>query len=234
MDFSADISSQIFALRPDFSNSREPVLTIPTPFLCAVLGVALSREAAAQQHLFFQTLKDHPSLRSAARWLFESYAHVLLSKPTRQPLEAFLSDDPTPNPHLIPVPRELISGSLTNIQTPYDFYWRPREPNFPDVDALIRKDNIVWALQFTIGPSSSSTTEGLTRVFSQMNHKTGVEWKLVIVGLNRHDLAIARDQHRLDGEWQNVPVYTCELPLGEFNEVDMQELQKTLDEVSNT
>jgi hypothetical protein len=151
----------------------------------------------------------------------------------RQPLEAFLPDDPIPNPHLIPVPHELISGSLTDIQPPYDFYWRPREPNFPDVDALIRKDNIVWALQFTIGLSYSFTTEGLTRVFSQMNHcKTSVEWKLVIVGLNRRDPAIARDQHRLDGGWQNVPVYACELPLGEFNEVDTQEFQKTLDEVS--
>jgi hypothetical protein len=89
-------------------------------------------------------LSKHPSLRTAAGWLFESYAHVVLSDPNRSPLPTYIRNE-TAAPS-IPPPNEIRSGStaLKTIQPPFSFYWRPREPNFEGLDAVIRDHDTAW------------------------------------------------------------------------------------------
>ncbi|KAF8959419.1 hypothetical protein BDZ97DRAFT_1667164 [Flammula alnicola] len=232
LDFSFDMSSEIFTVRPDMSNFRLPALYIPTPFLASLLGVAMSRQAADQQCTFFDMLSRHPSLHGTAGWLFASYAHAYFSNPNHDPIQAYLHNDP--NPYPIPTPANMITGSkLKTIQPPHNFYWRPREPNkFEGVDAVIRAGNIVWALQFTIRGSRRSATAGLTKVFDNMNHKRGVEWRLVMVGPERGDAESARNRQKLGGRWGATPIYVCELPLGKFAEDDRERLKDILNKVS--
>ncbi|KAF8520015.1 hypothetical protein BU17DRAFT_47299 [Hysterangium stoloniferum] len=233
LDFSSNISSMIFTVRPKNLISRRPTLHIPTPFLASTLGVAVSAQTAAQQHSFFALLSGHPSLRSAAGWVFESYARVRFSGPNPASLQGYLPGDP--NPHPIPTPSRVISGTtaLQTIQSPFNFYWRPRESNFKGVDALIRSDNIVWALQFTISASHSSATKGLDEVSKIMNHKRDVEWRLVIVGPNMRGAESARDRQVLTGRWKDTYVYACELPLGEFEENEQQQFEFNMNEVNS-
>ncbi|KAF8521600.1 hypothetical protein BU17DRAFT_64826 [Hysterangium stoloniferum] len=201
---------------------------------CSVYPDAVSGQTAAQQHNFFSLLSRHPSLRSAAGWLFKGYAHARFSGPNRASLQGYLSGDP--NPHPFPTPGRTISGTtaLQTIQPPFNFYWRPREPNFSGVDALIRSGNVVWALQFAISASHSSATEGLNEVSKIMNHKSDVAWRLVIVGPKRREAESARDRQVLTGRWEGVYVYACELPLGEFEENEKQKLESNLNEASET
>ncbi|KAF8519742.1 hypothetical protein BU17DRAFT_47470 [Hysterangium stoloniferum] len=233
LDFSSNISSKIFTVRPGNPISRVPVLYIPTPFLARTLGVAVSGQTAAQQYSFFSLLSGHPSLRSAAGWLFENYGHVCFSGPIPASLQGYLPGDP--NPHPIPTPSRMISGTtaLQTIQPPFNFYWRPLKPNFSGVDALIRSGNVVWALQFTISASHGSATKGLNEVSKIMNHKSGVEWRLVIVGPKRREAESARDRQVLTGRWEGTYVYACELPLGEFEENKQQQLQFNMNEVNS-
>jgi len=130
-----------------------------------------------------------------------------------------LSSHPNdPNSYPIPVTSEMITGSakLKHIQAPFSFYWRPGGPTFKGVDAPIRSGNAVWTLQFTIGDSHRSATEGLDEVYKNMNHKTSVSWRLVIVGPDQNTAESARDQQNLTGRWKKTTVYACELPLGKF------------------
>lgn len=122
------------------------------------------------------------------------------------------------------------STKLKNIQEPFDFYWRPGEQqNFPGVNAIIRSGNIVWALQFTISTSHKPATEGLDRLYKDMNHKTDVDWRLVIVGPDLDAAKSVRDHQNLAGRWKETSVYACELPFGNFDE---EKLRVNLEEVS--
>jgi len=78
---------------------------------------------AAQQHAAFTMLSKHPSLRTAAGWLFENYAHVVLSDPNRAPLPTYIRNE-TGVPSISPS-NEMKSGStaLKAIQPPFSFYW---------------------------------------------------------------------------------------------------------------
>ncbi|KAF8509069.1 hypothetical protein BU17DRAFT_99245 [Hysterangium stoloniferum] len=237
LDFSSGISSKIFTARPkNLTSRRQHSLYIPTPFLARTLGEAVSGQAVAQQHEFFVILSGHPSLRSAAGWLFESYAHTLLSNPMRAPLKGYLRNDS--KPYFIPAPGKIISGAtpLKTIQPPFDFYWRPRESNFKGIDALICSGDVVWALQFTISASHSFGTIGFDEVYKIMNYKKIVKWCLVIVGPERCEAEYARDRQVLKGRWKDkdVQVYACELPLGKFVENEKQLLQANLNEASKT
>jgi hypothetical protein len=229
LDFTSDLSSKIFTVR------RGPKrLRIPTAFLASTLAVAVSAQSAALQNTFFMMLSGHASLRSAAGWMFENFAHVRFSDPKGIiPMKGYLHGDP--NAHTIPT-APMISGPsvLSSIQPPFNFYWRPLEPNFPGIDALIRVDYIVWALQFTISASHSrrTTTKGLDEVRKKMNHKGGVEWRLVMVCPTLQDAKSLRDRQALTGGWKNTPVYACELPLGRFDANQMEQLQGHFEEVS--
>ena len=85
LDFGSKDSSKIFTVRPNNLVSRQPILRIPTSFLALTLGLALARQPVAQQHAAFTMLSKHESLRTAAGWLFENHAHVVLSDPNRLP-----------------------------------------------------------------------------------------------------------------------------------------------------
>ena len=224
-NFSSDIS-KIFYLRPHPERRSKPVLSIPTSFLAKTLGVSVASQVAVQQNSFFSILTSHPSLRSAAGWLFENYAHAYFSD---KPMQVYHSDHP--NPIFVPVPERRIAGrtALKNIQSPFNFYWRPREPNYTGIDALIRSGNIVWALQFTISTSHCSSTDGLEKARNDMGFKKNTDWRLVMVGTKLSDAVSARDNQRLTNGWEATPVYACELPLGEFQE---QSIIDSLDEVS--
>ena len=229
LDFGSKASSKIFTVRPDNSASREPVLRILTYFLAATLGLALARQAVAQQHAAFTMLSKHPSLRTAAGWLFENYAHVVLSDPNRAPLPTYIRNE-TGAPS-IPPPNEIRSGSTTlkAIQPPFNFYWRPREPNFEGLDAVICDRDTAWGLQYTIRAKHGSVTEGLTQVRKDMNHKQGVKFRVAMLGLEPADAESARDNQKLTGERADTPISACVLPMGNVNELL---LQNALDEVS--
>jgi len=229
LDFGSKASSKIFTLRPNNLVSRQPILRIPTSFLAATLGLALARQAVAQQHAAFTMLSKHPSLRTAAGWLFENYAHVVLSDPNRLPLTTYFRNETEPSS--IPPPDEMKSGStaLKNIQPPFSFYWRPRESNFECLDAIIRHENVVWGLQYTIRAKHGSVTEGLNQVRAEMNHKRDVEFRVAMLGSEQANAESARDSQKLTGRWTNTPIFACVLPMGNLDE---RLLQNALDEVS--
>jgi hypothetical protein len=110
--------------------TREPVLRIPTPFLATTLGLALAGLTVARQHAAFTMLSKHPSLSTAARWLFENYAHTVLSDPNLAPLATYIRNE------IEAPPNNFISGSTTlkNIRPLFGFYWRLRETNFEGRD----------------------------------------------------------------------------------------------------
>ena len=195
--------------------------------------MAVARHATAQKHLFFTILNSHPTLRSPAGWLFENYGHFFFSLANRrESTHGYLEDDP--NPHPIPTAGRIISGStaLKEVQSPFNFYWRPREPTFEGVDALLRSGNIAWALQYAVGMSHCSATKGLDELRKLMNHKRYVLWRLIIVGPDLKAAEYLRDGQNLTGRWTDTPVYACELPFGTFSDVEMQQLQANWDEVS--
>jgi hypothetical protein len=228
LDFGSDASSKIFTVRPH-GVSREPVLKIPTPFLATMLGLALARVAVARQQAAFTMLSKHPSLRTAAGWLFENYGHAVLSDPNRAPLATYIRDEiEAPS---IPPPNNVISGStaLKNIRPPFSFYWRLRETNFEGLDAIIRHNNTVWGLQYTIRAKHGSVLEGLNQVRKEMNHKRGVKYRVAMLGSERADAESARDNQKLTGAWAKTPISACVLPLGTVNEAL---LRNVLDEVS--
>ena len=224
LDFSTDFSSLIFTLRPD--RDGEPTQYIPTAFLASTLAVAIARRARAQQHSSFVMFSDHPSLRTTARWLFEHYAHIYFSALDRGIIHGYRRNKRKPD--VIPIPTEMISGStaLGSIKSPFNFYWRPREHNFPGIDALIRVGNTIWALQFTLNSAHNSAQPGLDDVRRIMAHTTGVKWRLVIVGQDQKSAESCRDQQQLDGEWKKTRIYACTLPLGKFSEANLQRLQE--------
>ena len=228
LDFGSKASSKIFTIRPH-RVSREPVLKIPTPFLATVLGLALAKLEVARQHAAFTMLRTHPSLRTAAGWLFENYAHAVLSDPNRAPLATYIRNEiGAPS---IPPPNNVISGptALKNIQPPFNFYWRPRETNFEGLDAIIRDNNTVWGLQYTIRAKHGSVLEGLINVRENMNHKRGVKYRVAMLGAEQADAESARDNQKLTGAWAKTPISACVLPLGTMNQAL---LQNVLDEVS--
>ncbi|KAM6496970.1 hypothetical protein JOM56_007443 [Amanita muscaria] len=230
LNFADKISSKVFTVRP--KKTRIYTLEIPTPFLSHTFGLAMSRQTAAQQHTFFRILSSYPSFCSAAGWLFEHYAHNRLSEPEREPLGAYTFDDTL---HQIPVPARMIAGStaLERIQPPYNFYWRPVQPNFKGVDAIIRFEDDVWALQYTISGEHKPATDGLLEIRKKMNHKKGVKWHLVMVGSKLRNAKEARDNQKLGEEWKwTTVVYASELPLGQFDEQHAKVLDTILNEVS--
>ena len=78
---SLQYSSDLIFIRPNVSKWRViPTLYIPTPFLASTLGIAISGQAAFEQRSFFRMLSGHPTLRSAAVWIFKSYAHAYVGK----------------------------------------------------------------------------------------------------------------------------------------------------------
>jgi len=204
-------SSNIFTVR-HVETPRTTRLTIPTTFLQEALGEALSRNTAAKRHEAFVLLGNHPSLRSAAGSVFEHAAHITLSNPNRPPLPTHTGGDVGPT---IPPVRNMISGTdaLRKIQPLFDFYWRPREANFPGVDALIRLDNDVWVLQYTISPRHGTATKGLNEVYRLMNHKQSVRWRLVILGSHLSDAESVRSRQQLTDGWEKMNVYASELPI---------------------
>ena len=178
--------------------------------------MAVSRQALVQ-HAIFTTLSAHPSLGSAAGWWFENCAHVRFSDPTRSRIPTHIrgvSDPPS-----TPAPKTVLSGAdaLRNIKKPFNFYWRPRDPNFEGIDALIRVKNEIQVLQYTRSSSHGSTTNGLEEIRKRMNYKRNVNWHLVLVDPDLSLAESARDSHKLTGGWENTPIYSCQLDLGNMN-----------------
>lgn len=229
LDFKSKLSSKIFTVRPNNLVQRLGVLTIPTAYLFKRLAVAVFNHALANQHSIYATLSAHPSLGTAAGWWFENFAHVKLSDPTRQPIPTHARGDSNSSP--IPVPKVMLSGStaLRTIQRPFDFYWRPREPDFEGIDSLIRVGNTVRVQQYTTSSSHRSATQGLDKIFKIMNYVRGVDWHLDIVG---PDLSVAestRDSHKLTGRWVKMPIHASRL---QFGILDRQMLEQVLNEVN--
>jgi hypothetical protein len=229
LDFSSKLSSKIFAVRPENLESRPPVLTIPTPYLFKTLATAVSRQALVQQHAIFTSLTAHPSLGTAAGWWFENYAHVRLSDPTRPPIQTHIRS--APNPPSIPAPKAVLAGTdaLRKIKPPFNFYWRPQEPNFEGIDYLIRIGNTVRVGQYTTSSSRRSATKGLDKIYKVMNHKKNVEWHFDIVGPELSAAESARDSHKLTGRWVDTPIYSSRLELGIL---DKPLLERVLNEVN--
>lgn len=229
LDFKSKLSSKIFTVRPNNLVERLGVLTIPTAYIFKTLAVAVSRHALAQQHHIFATLTAHPSLGTAAGWWFENFAHVKLSDPTRRPIPTCTRGDSNSSP--IPVPKVMLSGStaLQNIRRPFDFYWRPREPNFEGIDSLIRVGSKVRVQQYTTSSSHRSATQGLDEIFKIMNHVRGVDWHLDIVGPDLSVAESARDSHKLTGRWATTPIHASELQCGIL---DNKMLEQVLNEVN--
>jgi hypothetical protein len=231
LDYSFNISSKLFMLGPNNLVVRQPALTIPSAFLSKTIGLALARSAAAQQHKIFAMLSSHPSLRSPAGWMFENIAHVIFADRKRSPLHTF---DCNSRKSTLPTPKEVISGTtaLGRIRQPFDFYWRPRAPNFEGVDAVIRFGDEVWALQFTVSSYRRAATNGLAEVHKTMNHQRNVNYRLVMVGSTQSEAESARDSQNLTGQWAKTPVYACVLPLCIFDTQKLQQLQDLFDDVS--
>jgi hypothetical protein len=189
----------------------------------------VSHQAVAQQHLIFMMLTAHPSLGTAAGWWFENYAHVRLSDPTRPPIQTHIRGVSTPPS--IPAPMVVLAGSsaLHKIQPPFDFYWRPREPNFEGIDGLIRVGNTVRVQQYTTSSSHRSATKGLEEIREIMNHIRDVDWALDIVGPDLSVAKSARDSHKLTGRWAKILIYASELQIGIL---DKQMLGRILNEVN--
>ena len=208
LDYGADNSSVIFAAKPTRSHKEARVI-IPTDFLCATLGVALSREAEAEcQKAFIM----HLSLSSAAGWIFEHSAHLYVANDVRPQIRIYMQSREGP---AIPPVEDSKSGNtfLGSIQAPFNFYWRPREVNFPGVDALIRCGNEVWLLQYTISRTHKPADKGIDRVRGMMNNQTGVTWYLVILGSNLADAESARRTLARHLSSSGVTVYAGTLPL---------------------
>ena len=110
------------------------------------------------------------------------------------------------------------------MRPPFNLYWQPREPNFAGIDTIVRINNVVWALQFTISGSHRSAIDGLELIRENMGHKRGVEWRLVIVGPDLTEAKFARDHHDLGGRWEATRIYACELPLGNLSENTINQL----------
>ena len=222
----------VFTVRPNKTRRGRYTLEIPTPFLSHTFGLAMSHQAAVQQHTFFRMLSHYPSFCSAAGWLFEHYAHNCLSEPNHEKLGAYTLDGTL---HHIPVPSRMIAGStaLKRIQPPHNFYWRPVEPNFKGVNAIIRFEDDVWVLQYTISGVHKPATDGLLEIRDGMNDKTGVKWHLVMVGSELRSAEEARDNQKLGEEWKwTTIVCASELPLGQFDEKHAKILDSILNEVS--
>jgi len=226
-----NFSSNIFAVRPENLESRPaPVLTILTPYLFKTFATAVSRQALVQQHAIFTSLIAHPSLGTSAEWWFESYAHVRLSDPARPPIQTHIRS--APNLSFIPAPKDVLAGTdaLRKIKPPFDFYWRPREPNnFEGIDYLIRTGNTVRVGQYITSSSPRSATKGFDEIYKIMNHKKNVEWHFDIVGPELSVAESARDAHKLTGRWMDTPIYSCRL---EFGISDKALLERVLNEVS--
>jgi len=232
LDFGSEVPSRIFAVRPSSPGSRLSILTIPTPFLAGTLGIALSRKFAADRLSIFRMLDGYSTLRSAAGWIFEMHAHAVVSDPTRRGLP--ISTRYGIVSYHLPPPQRFISGptALRTVQKPFNFYWRPQEPNFPGLDALIRVGDMVWGLQYTIGQTHREATSGLTKAHEIMNHKTGVRWCLVILGATQSDAERVRNHGTMvTGDWATVPVYAGAVVIGSVTE---PQLQDVVDKVSKT
>ncbi|KAJ3490409.1 hypothetical protein NLJ89_g11435 [Agrocybe chaxingu] len=210
LDFSSDPLSKIFTVRPKSSNREIPVLFIPTPVVASALGMAFFTQERAQQHAFFNMLKVHPSLRSAAGWFFESYAHVCFSDPNRDALQAYRRDGGQ-----LSIPRidQRIAGpsALSDIQPPHNFLLATPRSQLP-----------------------RSATDGLKKVHKDMNHISGLTWHLVIVGPERGDAEYARDRQKLTDGWETTEVYACELQLGQLTEQLQEKLQIVFNNSSET
>jgi hypothetical protein len=121
---------------------------------------------------------------------------------------------------------------MRHILAPFHFYWRPRDPNFKGVDAVIRQGNTVWALQYTVSRAHRAATAGLNEVHKIMNFIGGVKWHLVMVGSTRLEAESARNSQKLTGNWANIPVHSCIMQFGIFSEQQLQQLGDLLDDVS--
>ncbi len=132
----------------------------------------------------------------------ENMSHVVVADPRLSPLPIYINRTEISIP-----PGMIISGNtaLGGIQEPFDFYWRPREINFAGIDAIICRDDTVWALQYTVSRSHRPATQGLTEVREMMNWKRKVKWHLVMVGSTRSEAESARDSQNLAGPWNTTP-----------------------------
>lgn len=70
LDFSSEVSSKIFFLRPDLNVSRRPILTIPTAFLFTTLGIAVSHQTMALKTQFLHDSQWSSTARQLRRMAF--------------------------------------------------------------------------------------------------------------------------------------------------------------------
>jgi hypothetical protein len=93
----------------------------------------------------------------------------------------------------------MIAGStaLKRIQPLHNFYWRPVKPNFKGVNTIIRFEDNIWALQYTISRDHKPATDGLLEICDGMNHKRDFKWHLVLVGSELKNAKEARDNQQL-------------------------------------
>ena len=103
LDFSSNISAEMFMVWPNTPQLWLPILYIPTPFLVSTLGIAISHHSAAQKYSLFTLLDSYPPLRNTAKWLFENYANVCFSGPNNISFHEYLSGNPNSSKFLPPM-----------------------------------------------------------------------------------------------------------------------------------
>lgn len=102
--YSDEVPSAIFKVTLDAKG--DPLHRFASPSTMKAFTLALSDIMDAQQRIYFNLFRTHPSLGNSVGWFFEAYAHICISKPCLKDgrLNAYPSNSDNSSPKCIPAP----------------------------------------------------------------------------------------------------------------------------------
>ncbi|KAF9234972.1 hypothetical protein BU15DRAFT_51971 [Melanogaster broomeanus] len=225
-------SSLIF-IRPKRDDSggvlrMECELYVPTARIVHTITKALSKQDALIRLQFFSATSSHASMRSTAGFIFEQWVHACFLSGVHVDCTWLNSTSKSlPSTLLTAQPSELISTN-TELKTHIPpFYWRPVSINFPGIDGLLCRGDVIYAIQFTISQKHQSPLDGLRKLQDIIGKRSGLSWRVLFIGPSKSQATAAARPHTMltesmDSEDSSkkrkrgtkyIPVGICELPI---------------------
>ncbi|KAF8548541.1 hypothetical protein OG21DRAFT_1500960 [Imleria badia] len=190
--FPDDAPSQFYFCRPynDAETGMQRTLfgaSVPTRTLRRLLGEALQKQDNLLKLDFFRALRQPPSTRQAAGYIYENWFHAYFS--AGKPIECHWLQGLNGVSLLSLTGMKLIEGNWGAVEVEDPPYYWVAPVNFPGIDCALILPEAICVFQVTISTSHRSPEGGMKKLGTHLPADLkNLPWRVVFIG--DHDNAI--------------------------------------------